>query len=80
VNGQPTSDAAAYLAARRLRSDGMTLEVFRDGAKHTLSLSFGSDRSLADQEKLQEVARTLIEARLMPEDAAPSSERNAAKS
>lgn len=72
VNGQPTSDAAAYLAARRLRSDGATIVVFRDGAQHTVSLRFEPDRCVADEQKLQEVARMLIEARLLPEQAEPS--------
>lgn len=67
VNGQRTGDAAAYLAARRLRSDGATIEVFRDGATHTVSLCFAPDRCVADQAQLQAVARLLIEARLLPE-------------
>lgn len=77
VNGQPTSDAAAYLAARRLRSDGMTLVVFRDGSTQTFSLCFEPDRCVADQQKLQDVARTLLEARLLPADAEPASTREA---
>jgi hypothetical protein len=72
VNGQRTGDAAAYLSARRLRSDGATIEVFRDGATHTVSLRFEPDRCVADQQKLQDVARMLIEARLMPETSEPS--------
>jgi S1-C subfamily serine protease len=74
VNGHPTSDAAAYLAARRLRSDGMTITVFRDGAIQTIQLHFEPSREPADEQKMRDVARTLLEARLLPEDTAPASE------
>lgn len=69
VNGRPTVDAAAYLAARRLRSDGMTLVVFRDGATHTLHLHFEPSAMETDAQKLADVARILVEARLLPEAA-----------
>lgn len=72
VNGQRTYDAAAYLAARRLRSDGMTLVVFRDGATRTVDLQFEPNTEASPEQKLRDVARMLLEARLLPEDASSS--------
>jgi S1-C subfamily serine protease len=31
INGQPTPDWSAYVAARKLRADDMTVEIFRGG-------------------------------------------------
>lgn len=75
VNGQRTSDAAAYLAARELRSDGATLVVFRNGTTHTLQLRF--ETAGADEQRLRDVAQSLVESRLLPSDAAPSSASDA---
>jgi S1-C subfamily serine protease len=66
VNGQPTSDAAEYMAARQLRSDGLTLVVFRDGATHTLQLRFEQTAQRADEQRLRAVAQTMAESRLLP--------------
>jgi hypothetical protein len=73
VNGRRTSDAAAYLAARRLRGDGMTVVVFRDGATHTLNLHFEPSAEATNEEKMRDVALLLIQARILPEDASPPS-------
>jgi C-terminal processing protease CtpA/Prc len=78
VNGQPTSDVAAYLTARRLRNDGATMVVFRDGSTHTVQLRFEPTREAAGAAELHQVAQILLEARLLPEDAAPASSSRSA--
>ena len=76
VNGQRTSDAAAYLAARRLRGDGMSLEVFRDGETHTVNLHFEQSTEATSEEKMRDVALLLLQARILPEDASPPEARD----
>ncbi|MEY2932346.1 MAG: hypothetical protein RL033_3095 [Pseudomonadota bacterium] len=76
VNGQRTSDAGAYLAARKLRSDGVTLVVFRNGTTQTLQLRFETEGA-ADEQRLRDVAQSLVESRLLPSDPPPSSASDA---
>lgn len=40
VNGRPTPTVDDYVQASGLRSDGMTLVLFRGGAEHELELSY----------------------------------------
>jgi S1-C subfamily serine protease len=76
VNGQRTSDAAAYLAARRLRRDGMSLVVFREGTTHTLDLHFEQTAEATAEEKMRSLALLLIQARILPEDGSPTPGRD----
>ena len=55
INGQPTPDWSAYLAARALRPDDMTVEVFRAGETVTHHLVLDRNAQLDPWAVLAEV-------------------------
>ena len=44
ANGVPTPDLPAFVRARKLRSDGVTLELYRYGQRFTLEVTFTAEQ------------------------------------
>jgi S1-C subfamily serine protease len=63
VNGQRTKDIEDYMAARKLRKDGVELTLFRDGREMSVDMAFVKDGFEPDIESL---AHQLREAGLFP--------------
>ena len=64
VNGQPTPDWGAYMAARELDPRGMIVELFRDGERQVHDLRF--DRS--EPADPLAVLMDVIDARVLGDD------------
>jgi S1-C subfamily serine protease len=65
VNGRPTRTFADYIEAKALRSDGMTVVVFRAGVEHPITFEYDPNRQPPD---MAEVLAELVEMRVAPTD------------
>lgn len=63
VNGRPTSTVGDYVQASALRSDGMTLVLFRNGVEEQLELIYDRERR-----SLEDALTQLAELRAISED------------
>jgi C-terminal processing protease CtpA/Prc len=70
VNGRPTPDAEAFIAARSARPDGLSVVVFRDGREHTLELALEPRSAPLTRAELKRTAEQLAAARLVPAELA----------
>jgi S1-C subfamily serine protease len=61
VNGMRTTSIDDYLAARKLRTDGVELELLRDGKEITLYLVFRA----ASTTSIDELAEKVVEGRFL---------------
>ena len=66
VNGMPTPNIDAYLEARKLRTDGYELRLFRDGDEFTVFVGF---RPPADS--LTALAMQIADGRYVPHESEP---------
>ena len=56
VNGMRTVNVDDYLAARKLRSDGVELQILRDGTEITLKLEFRPANTTSVEQMVEEMA------------------------
>jgi C-terminal processing protease CtpA/Prc len=70
VNGRPTPDVEAFIAARNARRDGLSVVVFRDGREHTLEVSLEPRSAPLTRAELKRTAEQLAAARLVPTELA----------
>jgi hypothetical protein len=65
VNGKRTRNFADYLEAKALRSDGMSVVLFRSGSEYPIELEYRANREPADP---LEVLSELVAMRILPGD------------
>lgn len=68
VNGRPTPNVDAYIEARNVRRDGLSVVVFRDGREHMLEVTLEPRAAPLTRAQLARTAEQLAAARLMPND------------
>jgi len=73
VNGRPTPTVSAYVEARNVRRDGLSVVVFRDGREHTLEVALDPRAAPLTRTQLQRTAEQLAAARLVPNEQLPDS-------
>ncbi|MEO8901093.1 MAG: hypothetical protein ABI488_05430 [Polyangiaceae bacterium] len=56
VNGVRTVNIDDYLAARKLRADGVELQILRDGHELTLKLEFRPANTISVEQMVEEMA------------------------
>lgn len=82
VNGRPTPNVDAYIEARNVRRDGLSVVVFRDGREHTLEVTLEPRAAPLTRAQLARTAEQLAAARLVPNELAgepsPPSESSSA--
>ena len=82
VNGRPTPNVDAYIAARNVRRDGFSVVVFRDGREHTLEVTLEARAAPLTRAQLARTAEQLAAARLVPNElpgeSSPPSESSSA--